>query len=121
MQDQYVRKIPVGVSCSRLGEEDDPCAGWTTLYLTRFETETARFAWDEVCGCESGYAGWVREAGWKLDQESRSQEADNFVQAISSRYDSSRNAPLPRAHGSTEKDFVPQDYYLGTSLITVLF
>jgi hypothetical protein len=31
MQDQYVRKIPVGVSCSRLGEEDDPCAGRTTL------------------------------------------------------------------------------------------
>jgi hypothetical protein len=42
-------------------------------------------------------------AGCKLDQESRNQEADDLVQVISSRYDSSRNAPLPRADGSTEK------------------
>jgi len=77
-------------------------------------------AWDDVCGCEGGYAGWVREAGWKLDQESRNREADDLVQVISSRNDSSRNTPLPRADGSTEKDFAPQDCYLSTSFITVL-
>jgi hypothetical protein len=120
MQDQCVRKIPVGVPCSRLGDEDDPYTSRKTLYLMRFETETARTARDEVCGFEGGYPGWVREAGWKLDRESRNQEADDLVQVISSRNDSSRNAPLPRADVLTEKDFIPQDCYLITSVITVL-
>ena len=82
MQDQCVRKIPVGVSCSRLGEEDDPCAGRIALYLTRFEAETTRMAWGDVCGCEGEYAGWVREAGWKLDQDRETEKPMTLCKSL---------------------------------------
>jgi hypothetical protein len=61
--------------------------------------------------------GFEKQVGsWIKIEKPRSR----WVQVISSRNDSSRNTPLPRADGSTEKDFIPQDCYLSTSLITIL-
>jgi hypothetical protein len=66
-------KIPVGVPCSRLGDEDDPCTGRKTLYLMRFETETARTARDEVVDSRADIlGGFEKQVGsWINNREAK--------------------------------------------------